>query len=80
MILVVGQSHLLFTEDACVHELEVLGDLRLEVHLVEYLGLQVDAGCDLDQRNALGTQLKHSALGDVQNRLMHLVGRKRRRR
>ena len=31
-------------------------------------------GGDFDQGNALGTQLKHGALGDVQNRLMDLVG------
>lgn len=44
-----------------------------EFHLVEDLGLQVDARSDLGQGNAFRTQLKYAALGDVQNRLMYLV-------
>ena len=61
-------------EDALIHELQVIGDLGHELHLIQNLGLEVNAGSDLDERHALGTQLEHGTLGDVQNRLVHLVG------
>ncbi|CAN4045420.1 DNA topoisomerase IA, partial [Dysosmobacter welbionis] len=68
------QSHQLIFEDALVHKLQVLSDLRHELHLIQHLGLEVDARRDLDQSHALGPQLEHSPLGDVQNRLLHLHG------
>ena len=37
------QSHQLIFEDALVHKLQVLSDLRHELHLIQHLGLEVDA-------------------------------------
>ena len=76
--LIVCQAHQLFAEDARVHQLDgaivLISDLGLEFHLVEHLGLQVDARCDFDQGNAFRTQLEYCTLGDVQNGLVYLVG------
>ena len=37
-----------------VHDLQVLGQQRLEVHLIKHIALQVDARRDLEHLDALG--------------------------
>ena len=64
----------LVAEDGRVHDLEVGGDARGEVHQIEHLGLQVDAGGDLDQFEAVGGQLEDRAFGHEPDRLAFGAG------
>src|SRR5271165_761091 len=68
-----GQIHRLRAEDARVHD-GVLADYRLEVHVWQDVPGDIDAGSNLDQRQAAAHPAEHATLGDVVDRLAAVVG------
>ena len=66
---IVAQSHRPGREYALVHDGRIAADDRPELHLRQDFALDVDAGRDLDQLEAVLGQLEHAAFGHVEHRL-----------
>ena len=69
-----SQAHEPFVEDPRVHQLEVGSDEREEAHLVENVGLQVDARSNLRQFQSGTAQPEDAAFGDVPHCLFFVEG------
>ena len=66
---VVAQSHWLVREYALIHDGRIAPDDRPKLHPRQDIPLDVDAGRDLDQLQALCGELEHAAFGHVEHRL-----------
>ena len=64
-----AQAHRLGLEDTPIHQLWRLLEHRLEIHMRKDVALQINTGGDFHQFHAIGGELEHAALGDVQHRL-----------
>ena len=69
---VVAQSHRLGREYAPIHEAGSRRMIGLKLHLRQNFALDVDAGSNFDQLQAVLGQLEHTAFGHVEHRLAAL--------
>ena len=76
----VAQPHRAFPEDRLVHDARRAADHGTEVHLREDVALEIDAGRDLRELQALVAEAEHAALGDVERGLAPLAGLVARKR
>ena len=70
----IGQEiHWVVVEDAPIHGDRLVDD-RLEVHLSQYVLLDIDPPCQLYQLETAGRQLEHAAFGHIDHRLRAFQG------
>ena len=68
-----AHAHWFRSEEARIHQLQVVGYLRLEFHQCQNVFFQVNAGRDLDERRTAGHQFEDCTFGDVEHVLPAFV-------
>ncbi|MPM80879.1 hypothetical protein SDC9_127930 [bioreactor metagenome] len=68
------QPHFFVTENPAVHLLKLRGDQGLKLHLLQNVLLQIHAGRNLGEQQALGSQLEDRPLGEIGDILPALLG------